>query len=199
MIKSEREKNIIEAAMKVFSRKGFADTRMADIAAEAGMSYGLVYHYYQNKEKLFEAIVEDWWAGFYRELETLKKSDAATEQKLLGIIHYLLGVYEKKPDQISIFVTEISRGFVYHADEKGKGKFSRLFELCREIMEEGQKNGFLRDDIAAHYLTYVFLGSIDTFLSVMILGGEKMNASREGRISDGITKVFFQGAAKGGQ
>jgi TetR/AcrR family fatty acid metabolism transcriptional regulator len=196
MIKTEREKNIIEAALKVFSRRGFADTRMADIAAEAGMSYGLVYHYYQNKEKLFEAIVEDWWAGFYRELESLKAGDATTEEKLRGIIHYLLSVYEKKPDQISIFVTEISRGFVYHADSRGKGKFGRLFDLCRGIMEEGQKNGFLRNDIAAHYLTYVFLGSIDTFLSVMILGGEKMNASREERISDGIAKVFFQGAVK---
>lgn len=196
MIKSEREKNIIEAALKVFSRNGYAETRMADIAAEAGMSYGLVYHYYQNKEKLFEAIVEDWWAGFYRELESLKAGDRTTEEKLRGIIHYLLAVYEKKPDQISIFVTEISRGFVYHADPRGKGKFSRLFDLCREIMEEGQKNGFLRNDIVARYLTYVFLGSIDTFLSVMILGGEKMNASREERISDGIAKVFFQGAVK---
>ncbi len=196
MIKTEREKNIIEAALKVFSRNGYADTRMADIAAEAGMSYGLVYHYYQNKEKLFEAIVEDWWAGFYRELESLKVGDATTEEKLRGIIHYLLSVYEKKPDQISIFVIEISRGFVDHADSRGKGKFGRLFDLCREIMEEGQKNGFLRNDIAARYLTYVFLGSIDTFLSVMILGGEKMNASREERISDGIAKVFFQGAVK---
>lgn len=196
MIKSEREKTIIAAALKVFSRNGYAQTRMADIAAEAGMSYGLVYHYYQNKEKLFEAIVEDWWAGFYRELESLKNGNDTTEQKLRGIIRYLLGVYEKNPDQVSIFVTEISRGFVYHADAKGKDKFTRLFDLCRGIMEEGQKNGFLRNDVAAHYLTYVFLGAIDTFLSIMILGGEKMSASREERISEGISKVFLQGAIK---
>jgi TetR/AcrR family transcriptional regulator, fatty acid metabolism regulator protein len=198
MEKSNREKNIIEAALKVFSRNGYADTRMADIAREAGMSYGLIYHYYENKEKLFDAIVEDWWAGFYQELETLKNSAVSTEDKIVGIIRYLLGVYAEKPDQISIFVTEVSRGFVYHAHAKGKSKFSRLFDLCREIAEEGQKNGFLRADIHAHYLAYVFLGAIDTFLSIMILGGEKMTPAREKRISDGITKIFLHGAAEAG-
>ncbi len=196
MDKARQEKRIVDAALKVFSTKGYAETRMADIAREAGMSYGLVYHYYENKEKLFDAIVEDWWAGFYRELESLKESLVSTDEKIVGIIYYLLGVYEDKPDQISIFVTEVSRGFVYHAHSKGKSKFNRLFDLCREILEEGQKNGSLRTDIHARYLAYVLLGSIDTFLSVMVLGGEKMTPSRKRRISQGITKVFLEGAVR---
>ena len=85
MDKMNREKVIIDAALKVFSTKGYASTRMADIAREADMSYGLVYHYFENKEKLFDAIVEDWWTGFYDELEMLKKSDMSTEEKLVEI------------------------------------------------------------------------------------------------------------------
>jgi TetR/AcrR family fatty acid metabolism transcriptional regulator len=65
MDRTDREKIIIDAALKVFSTKGYASTRMADIAKEADMSYGLVYHYFENKEKLFDAIVEDWWSVFY--------------------------------------------------------------------------------------------------------------------------------------
>ena len=194
MDKMNREKVIIDAALKVFSTKGYASTRMADIAREADMSYGLVYHYFENKEKLFDAIVEDWWTGFYNELEMLKKSDMSTEEKLVEIIRYILKVYEKKPNQISIFVTEVSRGFVYHADSKGKDKFNKLFSLCQDIMSEGQQNGFLRNDIQANYLTYLFLGSIDTFLSVLILGNEKITAARQKRFTDGITNVFMHGA-----
>ena len=156
MDKTDREKIIIEAALKVFSTKGYASTRMADIAREADMSYGLVYHYFENKEKLFDAIVEDWWTGFYDELEMLKKSAMTTEEKLVEIIRYILKVYENKPNQISIFVTEVSRGFVYHADSKGKDKFNRLFSLCKDIMLEGQQKGVLRSDIQANYLTYLF-------------------------------------------
>ncbi len=194
MDKMNREKVIIDAALKVFSTKGYASTRMADIAREADMSYGLVYHYFENKEKLFDAIVEDWWTGFYDELEMLKKSDMSTEEKLVEIIRYILKVYENKPNQISIFVTEVSRGFIYHADSKGKDKFNKLFSLCQDIMSEGQQNGFLRKDIQANYLTYLFLGSIDTFLSVLILGNEKITAARQKRFTDGITNVFMHGA-----
>ena len=194
MDKMNREKVIIDAALKVFSTKGYASTRMADIAREADMSYGLVYHYFENKEKLFDAIVEDWWTGFYNELEMLKKSDMSTEEKLVEIIRYILKVYENKHNQISIFVTEVSRGFIYHADSKGKDKFNKLFSLCQDIMSEGQQNGFLRKDIQANYLTYLFLGSIDTFLSVLILGNEKITAARQKRFTDGITNVFMHGA-----
>jgi AcrR family transcriptional regulator len=197
MDRADRGKIIVEAALKVFSQKGYADTRMADIAREADMSYGLIYHYFENKEKLFDAIVEEWWTGFYNELEELQKRPLPTEDKLVGIIRYILSVYGSKPNQISIFVTEVSRGFVYHAHPKGKDKFNRLFTLCREIIQEGQERGFLRNDIQAHYLTYVFLGSIDTFLSVMILGNETLTPGREKRIIEGITQVFLHGAATG--
>lgn len=196
MDKTDRGKIIVDAALKVFSRKGYADTRMADIAREADMSYGLVYHYFENKEKLFDAIVEEWWTGFYNELEELQKRPVPTEEKLVGIIRYILSVYGSKPNQISIFVTEVSRGFVYHAHTKGRDKFNRLFTLCREIILEGQATGVLRSDIQAHYLAYVFLGSIDTFLSVMILGNETLTPGREKRIIEGITQIFLHGAAK---
>jgi len=196
MDKTDRGKIIVDAALKVFSRKGYADTRMADIAREADMSYGLVYHYFENKEKLFDAIVEEWWTGFYNELEELQKRPVPTEEKLVGIIRYILSVYGSKPNQISIFVTEVSRGFVYHAHTKGRDKFNRLFTLCREIILEGQAKGVLRSDIQAHYLAYVFLGSIDTFLSVMILGNETLTTGREKRIIEGITQIFLHGAAK---
>jgi len=195
MDKTNREKIIIESALKVFSRKGYAETRMADIACEADMSYGLVYHYFENKEKLFDAIVEEWWTGFYNELEALQKKSSPTEEKLVSIIRYILSVYGSKPNQISIFVTEVSRGFVYHTRSRGRDKFNRLFTLCKEIILEGQARGALRSDIQAHYLTYVFLGSIDTFLSVMILGNETLTPGREKRIIEGITQVFLHGAA----
>jgi hypothetical protein len=100
-------------------------------------------------------------------------------------------------NRITLFVTEVSRGFVYHAHSRGRDKFNGLFALCREIIEEGQKEGFLRSDIQARYLTYVFLGAIDTFVSVMILGEETLTPGREKRITEGIIQVFLHGAAGG--
>jgi len=198
MEKSEREKIIINAALKVFSAKGYANTRIADIAKEAGMSYGLAYHYFDTKEKLFDIIVEDWWTGFYDALEILKQSTSlSTKEKLVGIIRYILKIYEKNPHQLSIFIAEICRGFVYHNDRKGKEKFRILFSLCRDIMLEGRQKGELRTDIHAIYLTYLFLGAIDTFLSILILSNEKLTLGRQKRFTDAIINVFLNGAAAG--
>ena len=146
---SARRDHILAAAERMLAERGLHETSMADIAREAQMSYGLVYHYFENKEKLFDAIVEEWWTGFYNKLEVLKKSPIPTDEKLIGIIRYLLSVYANEPNQLSIFITEVSRGFVYHAHSKGRDKFNGLFALCQEIVLEGQNNGFLRSDIQA--------------------------------------------------
>lgn len=57
-IREEQTRKIIVAATKVFAHKGLAATKMADIATEAGISYGLLYHYFENKELVFQAAVE---------------------------------------------------------------------------------------------------------------------------------------------
>jgi len=195
MEKPNSEKIIIDAALKVFSAKGYANTRIADIAKETGMSYGLVYHYFGTKEKLFDIIMEDWWNGFYDALEILKHSALTTEENLIGIIRYILGVYEMNPNQLSIFVTEVCRGFVYHNDPKGKDKFRKLFAFCQDIMLEGQHKGILRTDIQPIYLAYLFLGAIDTFLSILILSNETLTLGRQNRFTEAIISVFLNGAA----
>lgn len=194
MDRDEREKAILEAALSVFGRKGYADTRMADIAKEAGMSYGLVYHYFANKEALFDALAEEWWRGFYEQFQTLRSAPLPTEEKLSRVISYVLKVYGERPDFISLFVTEISRGFAYHGHSRGRDQFNELFNYCNELMAEGQEKGLLRKDTEARYLTYIFLGAIDTILAVMILGKERLSKKREERIISAITKVFLEGA-----
>lgn len=194
MDKKIRGKKIIDAALKVFSRDGYSDTRMADIAKECNISYGLIYHYFGNKEKLFESIVEDWWKEFYQIFESLKKSSIKTPDKLTEIVKRVLEIYKTNPALISIFVMEISRGFIYHNYAGRKEKFLKLFSLCEEIIHEGQTEGSIRKDIKANFLTYIFLGAIDTVISIMILGNERLTESREKRAIDGIISVFMYGA-----
>lgn len=195
MDKTEREKTIIEAAQKVFSREGFSETRMADIAREANLSYGLIYHYFGNKESLFEVIIEQWWNEYYAKLEQLKSSSLSTCDKLTGIIKFLLNVYETRPHLLTIFISEVSRGFVYQKKTRRKDRFTKLFSLCEAIIVEGQDNNIIRKDIQANYLAIIFLGSLDSVLSVMILGNEPLNKQREKRIIESLTKIFFQGAS----
>jgi len=59
-IREEQRERILEAARMIFAHKGFTDTKMTDVAAAAGVSYGLAYHYFKDKEEIFTRLVE--WA-----------------------------------------------------------------------------------------------------------------------------------------
>lgn len=184
---------IIDAALEVFREKGYANARMADIARRAGVSYGLVYHYFGSKEVLFDIIVETWWNDLYTMMEREKASNGHFREKLVNIIQFFLDTYVKRPNLISIFVSEVCRSSVYHTEE-GLAKFLKFFSLCEDIMVEGQGQGFLKKDISPHHLTYIFYGAVETFISVMVLGREPLTKKRQERAVNAILHVFMDGA-----
>lgn len=193
MGKNEKQGIIIDAALEVFRQKGYANARMADIAKRAGVSYGLVYHYFGSKEVLFDLIVESWWNALYSMMDKEIASKRQFPEKLVNIIKFFLDTYGQKPNLMSIFVSEVCRSSVYHTEE-GLSKFLKFFNLCEEIMAQGQKDGFLNNEVPPHHLTYIFYGSIETFISVMVLGKEPLTKKRQERATNAILHVFIDGA-----
>jgi TetR/AcrR family fatty acid metabolism transcriptional regulator len=193
MKKNAKQVIIIDAALKVFRERGYANARMADIARRAGVSYGLVYHYFGSKEVLFEMIVESWWRALYAMMEKEIASGDNIRDKLVNIIEFFLNTYGQKPNLMSIFVSEVCRSSVYHTEE-GLSRFLKFFKLCEQIMAQGQKSGFLIKDVPPHHLTYIFYGAIETFISVMVLGKEPLTKKRHERATKSILQVFIDGA-----
>lgn len=193
MAKGDKQEMIIDAALEVFREKGYASARMADIARRAGVSYGLVYHYFGSKEVLFDLIVETWWSDLYTMMDREKKAKGDFSDKLIHIIRFFLETYVQRPNLMSIFVSEVCRSSVYHTEE-GLSKFLKFFSLCEEIMLQGQKQGVLKKDIPTHHLSYIFYGAIETFISVMVLGKEPLTKKRLERAVHAIMEVFMDGA-----
>ncbi len=193
MGKNQKQGMIIDAALEVFRQKGYANARMADIARRAGVSYGLVYHYFGSKEVLFEMIVESWWNALYAMMDHEIYSDEDIKKKLVNIIEFFLNTYGQKPNLMSIFVSEVCRSSVYHTEE-GLSKFMKFFGLCEQIMVQGQESGFLSKEVPPHHLTYIFYGAIETFISVMVLGKEPLTRKRQERAKNAILQVFIDGA-----
>lgn len=195
-IKQQREEEIFNSALKVIKEKGFHHARMSDIAREAGISYGLVYHYFKNKDALFDAIQKRWWGGIFHVMERANSKQISTSEKLSRIIDYFLDTYHKYPELMNIFITEISRSTTNLSYER-LAFFKKFMDLTDSIMLEGQKSGVLRDDFKARYLTYIFLGSLETFVSAMVLVDQKLKGdSQKQRIAKSILDVFLNGAKK---
>jgi TetR/AcrR family fatty acid metabolism transcriptional regulator len=196
--KKEKEAAIFEAALKTIKQKGFHKARMSDIASEAGISYGLVYHYYKNKEDLFDAIIDRWWEGLFQIMDNLKRKDCPADDKLRQIISYFLDTYQRNPELVNVFVTEISRSTANLTQERLE-RFKSFMSLTEAVIKEGQKKGVLRDDLRARYLTYIFLGALETFVSTMVLADERVKGdAQKERIAGSILEVFLNGAGRRG-
>jgi len=196
-VKREKETIIFDAACRVIRSKGFHQARITDIAQAAGISYGLVYHYFKSKTDLFEAIQRYWWQNLFNMMDQSEQKSASPEEKLADIVNYFLDVYEKKPDIVHIFITEISRASSNLTPDKLEW-FKLFMSRTEKIIAEGQSTNILRNDIKSRYLTYIFLGSLETFLSTMVLEKQPLRGrSQKQRISDAILEVFFNGSRPG--
>lgn len=193
-IKKGKQSVIFDAALKIIKEKGFHQARISDIAQEAGVSYGLVYHYFKNKQALFDEIFGQWSANLDKLLDDIIKSKDALHYKLRNLIQYFLNTYQEKPDLIHFFITQISRS-TNNLTETRLDHFKNFFVLIEAILLQGQKQKALRSDFKARYLTYIFLGAMETFLSVMVLGEERIKNDRQKeKITDFILEVFLNGA-----
>jgi TetR/AcrR family fatty acid metabolism transcriptional regulator len=195
----EKEAVIFEAALKTIKEKGLHKARMSDIASAAGISYGLVYHYFRNKEDLFDAILSRWWGGLFQVVDAFEGKDLRVHHKLRRIIQYFLDTYQHRPEMVNIFITEVSRSTT-NLTRHRLDYFKKWMARTESIMLEGQKRGLLRNDFKARYLTYIFLGALEAFLSTMVLAGQNISGNRQKeRIAESILEVFLNGAKASGK
>jgi len=192
--KKTKEAAIFDAACSVIRDKGFHQARITDIAQAAGISYGLVYHYFKSKTDLFDAILKEWWGGLFATMDLCDAEDLDVREKLGAIINYFLDMYEKRPDMVHIFITEISRSSANLTPSR-VAWFRTFMTRTERIIAEGQSAAVLRSDVKAIYLTYIFLGALDSFVSVMVL--EKLPIKgrvQKQRIAAALLEVFLNGA-----
>jgi TetR/AcrR family transcriptional regulator, fatty acid metabolism regulator protein len=192
--KKDKESTIFWAACRVIRDKGFHQARMADIAKEAGISYGLVYHYFKNKSDLFDALIKEWWRGLDELADQLIEEDKTVEQKLGSIVLYFLDQYARRPELVHLFITELSRSSTNLTPERLK-PFKGLMSRTEQIITEGQKRGNLRADLKPRYLTYFFLGSVEALLSTMVLEDQPLKGEEhKQRLAGAVLTMFLDGA-----
>lgn len=194
--KREKEAAIFDAACRVIREKGYHQARITDIAQAAGISYGLVYHYFKSKADLFDAILKEWWGGLFAMMEQGEKQAIPVEEELGIIIGYFLDQYEKRPDLVHIFITEISRSSANLTPER-RETFREFITNTYAVINRGQASKALRSDIKAWHLTYIFLGSLETFVSLLVLEGRPLKGRAEKqRIATALLEVFLKGAQR---
>jgi AcrR family transcriptional regulator len=163
----EKRRQILDAAVRVFARSGFHTSRVGDIAEEAGVAHGLLYHYFSSKDEVLETIFREQWGVLVDRLQSIAESDEPAADQLRHVAAIVLRNYRHQPDVIRVLVREIARSPEVQARI---GELVKPIAIVERMIERGQRNGDLRSDLAAQFAAVAFYGAIEELLSGWVLG-----------------------------
>jgi TetR/AcrR family fatty acid metabolism transcriptional regulator len=164
---ADRRAELLEAAVRVFAAKGFHASRVGDIAEEAGVAHGLLYHYFRSKEEVLETIFRETWANLVRETERIEVSGVPFREQLRRFARIYLGSWLVTPELVRVLVREVAR-----SPEVGNrvDEIRGLFKALRRIVEAARERGEVRDDVDPAIASTAFYGALEEILTGWVLG-----------------------------
>ena len=163
----EKRRTILDAAARVFARKGFHTSRVGDIAEEAGVAHGLLYHYFSSKDEVLETIFREHWTTLLERVHEAEQTGDDPIEQLRGIAAAMFDGWLNEPDVVRVVVREIART---EEISEHVGELVRPIGAIRRVIERGQAQGILRDDLDASMAAVIFYGGIDELISGWVLG-----------------------------
>jgi TetR/AcrR family transcriptional regulator, fatty acid metabolism regulator protein len=158
---------LLDAAVRVFARKGYHAARIGDIAEEAGVAYGLLYHYFSSKEEVLRSVFRETWRALIQTIRSVEESDDSPREQLRKVAEILLRSWRREPELVRVLVLEVTRSSLLAGE---MDEVVASFAAIQAIVERGQADGSIRTDLDARLASYVFYGAIDELLTGWVLG-----------------------------
>ena len=163
----DKQRVILDAAIRVFARQGFHSCRVSDVADEAGVAYGLVYHYFSSKEEILNTLFTERWQLMLDAIVEIDARDLSAREKLSQIAGFIIDSYRHEPDLMKVIIVEVTRA----ANTFGRhhlGKIREAYNLIAGIVEQARADGSFKSDISAEFAAMCFYGAIEQLLTAWI-------------------------------
>jgi TetR/AcrR family fatty acid metabolism transcriptional regulator len=161
----DRRRQILDAAVRVFARRGFHGCRVSDIADEAGVAYGLVYHYFSSKEEVLDTLfLERWDLMIAMIAQTDARADLDPREKLHEIAAFIVDSYRHDPDLMKVIIVEVTRA----ANSFGRthlAKIREAYDGIATIVRKAQEEGTFRTEVTPDFAALAFYGTIEQVLT----------------------------------
>ena len=158
---------ILRAAVRVLAAQDYKATRVGDIAKEAGVAYGLVYHYFGSKDAVLEAVFHEQWGRLLAAVGAAEEMSGDAGEQLELVVKIVLRTWRDDPDLVRLLVREITRSPHIHdeLDEIGQA-----FATLQRIVERGQSDGTFRAELDARLAAWMLYGALEEVLTGWVLG-----------------------------
>lgn len=163
----DKRRQLLDAAVRVFARKGFHASRVGDIAEEAGVAHGLLYHYFKSKDNVLEAVFHENWNMLQLRIASVEETDEPAADQLRHVAAIVLRTWLHLPDVVTVVIREFGR-----SPELAEriGELAQPIEVIQRVIARGIERGEFRSDIDPQFAATVVYGSIDELLTGWVLG-----------------------------
>lgn len=187
----DKREAILRAAIRVFAHNGYFNSKVADIASDAGVADGTVYLYFKSKEEILHSIFDRTVEEAIAEARKLLKRISDPREKLRQIALLHLERLGSDRDLAVVFQVEL-RGSTKFMEEFSAAGFAEYLNLIRSSIEEGQRAGVFRADVNAKVGAKIFFGALDEMATNWILSKRKYKLSP---LADQVLEIFLNGVS----
>ena len=160
----DKRRMILDAAVIAFAKRGFHACRVSDIADEANVAYGLVYHYFRSKDEVLDTLFLERWDVLLEVIAEIDDQPLAAREKLHAIAAFIIDSYRHDPDLMKVIIVEVTRA----ANSFGQthlAKIREAYALIADIVEKAQADGTFRTAVTPSFAALAFYGAIEQVLT----------------------------------
>jgi AcrR family transcriptional regulator len=163
----EKRQLLLGAAVRVFAEKGYHAARVGDIAEEAGVAYGLLYHYFRSKDEVLETIFRTTWSNMLATVESIAETGEPAREQLRKVTEVILRTWRRDPDLVRVLVREVTRSPQL---QRQVDEIAAALRALQGIVERGQATGEFHSDIEPRLASVVWYGALEEILTGWVLG-----------------------------
>jgi TetR/AcrR family transcriptional regulator, fatty acid metabolism regulator protein len=160
----DKRRLILDAAVRVFARRGFHHCRVSDVADEAGVAYGLVYHYFSSKEEILNTLFLERWQVMLDAIGEIDARDLPSREKLRAVAGFIIDSYRHDPDLMKVIIVEVTRAAnsfgALHLQE-----IRKAYEGIAAIVESAREDGSFKSGVPSEFAAMCFYGAIEQLLT----------------------------------
>jgi TetR/AcrR family transcriptional regulator, fatty acid metabolism regulator protein len=165
----DKRRLILDSAIHVFADQGFHHCRVSDVADEAGVAYGLVYHYFESKEEILNTLFSERWQLMLDAITEIDSQSVPARDKLYMVASFIIDSYRHEPQLMKVIIVEVTRA----ANSFGRehlDKIREAYSMIAAIVDTARQDGSFKSDISAEFAAMCFYGAIEQLLSGWIFG-----------------------------
>src|SRR5881398_2228707 len=190
----DKPQAIIDAAIRVFARNGFYNSRVSDIAREAGIASGTIYLYFKTKDEILVTLFREKMAEFVSGLRKDIAAEPDAPAKLRRLVRLHFETLEAQPDMAEVVQVELRQGQKFFRGASAH-EISAYFDLIGSTLHEGMAAGQIRADLPVKIATKMLFGAMDQMATSWVLG---KRGYRLTETAEAVASIFLRGVSAHG-